>query len=121
MGNSQCSISDTYWQTETGGHIITPLPGATPTKPGSACFPFFGVVPEILDEEGKVIEGEGEGYIVFKQPWPGRCQGTEGRTAAALFTLKRATGLQIGWRWTNTSCVIFNFSRNFSGSWWGVV
>jgi len=71
VGDSQCSISDTYWQTETGGHIITPLPGATPTKPGSACFPFFGVVPEILDEEGKVIEGEGEGYIVFKQPWPG--------------------------------------------------
>jgi len=71
VGQEQCSISDTYWQTETGGHIITPLPGATPTKPGSACFPFFGVVPEILDEEGKLIEGEGEGYIVFKQPWPG--------------------------------------------------
>jgi len=71
VGQSQCSISDTYWQTETGGHIITPLPGATPTKPGSACFPFFGVVPEILDEEGKLVEGEGEGYIVFKQPWPG--------------------------------------------------
>jgi len=71
VGQEQCSISDTYWQTETGGHIITPLPGATNTKPGSACFPFFGVVPEILDEEGKVVEGEGEGYIVFKQPWPG--------------------------------------------------
>ncbi|XP_023330086.1 acetyl-coenzyme A synthetase isoform X2 [Eurytemora carolleeae] len=71
VGQGQCSITDTYWQTETGGHIITPLPGATHTKPGSACFPFFGVVPEILDEEGKVIEGEGEGYIVFKQPWPG--------------------------------------------------
>jgi len=71
VGAEQCSIADTYWQTETGGHIITPLPGATPTKPGSACFPFFGVVPEILDEEGKVVEGEGEGYIVFKQPWPG--------------------------------------------------
>jgi len=71
VGDEQCSISDTYWQTETGGHIITPLPGATPTKPGSACFPFFGVVPEILSEEGKLIEGEGEGYIVFKQPWPG--------------------------------------------------
>merc|ERR1740131_624320 len=71
VGGGQCSISDTYWQTETGGHIVTPLPGATPTKPGSACLPFFGVVPEILDEEGKVVEGEGEGYIVFSQPWPG--------------------------------------------------
>jgi len=71
VGESQCSISDTYWQTETGGHIMTPLPGATPAKPGSACFPFFGVVPKILDEEGKIIEGEGEGYIVFSQPWPG--------------------------------------------------
>jgi len=71
VGGSQCSISDTYWQTETGGHILTPLPGATPAKPGAACFPFFGVVPEILDEAGKVIEGEGEGFIVFKQPWPG--------------------------------------------------
>jgi len=71
VGASQCSISDTYWQTETGGHILTPLPGATPTKPGAACFPFFGVVPEILNEQGEVIEGEGEGFIVFKQPWPG--------------------------------------------------
>lgn len=71
VGQEQCSISDTYWQTETGGHIITPLPGATPTKPGSATFPFFGVVPEILDEQGELIHGEGEGYIVFKQPWPG--------------------------------------------------
>jgi len=71
VGQGQCSISDTYWQTETGGHIMTPLPGATPAKPGSACFPFFGVVPKILDEEGKIIEGEGEGYIVFSQPWPG--------------------------------------------------
>lgn len=51
----------------------------------------------------------------------GRCQRTEERTAVALFTLKKATGLQIGWRWTNTSCAIYNFSRNSSGSWWGVV
>merc|ERR1719239_1212073 len=71
VGGSQCSISDTYWQTETGGHILTPLPGCTPAKPGSACFPFFGVVPHILDEEGKEVKGEGEGYIVFSRPWPG--------------------------------------------------
>ena len=59
-------------QTETGGHVMTPLPGCTPAKPGSACFPFFGVVPVILNEEtGKEMDGEAEGYIAFKQPWPG--------------------------------------------------
>jgi len=71
VGGGNCSISDTYWQTETGGHILTPLPGATPAKPGAACKPFFGVVPKILDEAGQEVEGEGEGYIVFSQPWPG--------------------------------------------------
>ncbi|KAL4235612.1 Acetyl-coenzyme A synthetase [Mactra antiquata] len=71
VGEKRCSIVDTFWQTETGGHAITPLPGATPTKPGSATFPFFGVVPVVLNEQGEEIVGEGEGYIVFKQPWPG--------------------------------------------------
>lgn len=71
IGNEKCSIVDTFWQTETGGHVLTPLPGATPMKPGSATFPFFGVLPELLDEEGKVIEGPGEGYLVFRRPWPG--------------------------------------------------
>jgi acetyl-CoA synthetase len=71
VGNSKCPIVDTFWQTETGGHVITPLPGATPTKPGSATFPFFGVVPALLTEEGKLIEGPGEGYLVFTKPWPG--------------------------------------------------
>uniref|UniRef100_A0A0B6ZVD5 acetate--CoA ligase n=1 Tax=Arion vulgaris TaxID=1028688 RepID=A0A0B6ZVD5_9EUPU len=71
VGNSQCSIVDTFWQTETGGHVITPLPGATKTKPGSATFPFFGIVPALLTDDGKEISGPGEGYLVFKQPWPG--------------------------------------------------
>ncbi|OXU23516.1 hypothetical protein TSAR_005957 [Trichomalopsis sarcophagae] len=71
VGHGKCSIADTFWQTETGGHVITPLPGATPMKPGSASFPFFGVQPELLDEDGHVIEGEGEGYLVFRRPWPG--------------------------------------------------
>ena len=71
VGRGQCSISDTYWQTETGGHILTPLPGATPAKPGAACYPFFGVVPHIMSEAGEILEGEAEGYIVFSQPWPG--------------------------------------------------
>jgi acetyl-CoA synthetase len=72
VGNGRCPIVDTWWQTETGGHLITPLPGATPTKPGSATVPFFGIVPAILDAEGKEIEGEGEGSLVIKQPWPGQ-------------------------------------------------
>ncbi|XP_069128730.1 acetyl-coenzyme A synthetase, cytoplasmic-like [Argopecten irradians] len=67
-----CAIVDTFWQTETGGHTLTPLPGATPLKPGSATFPFFGIVPTILDESGQEITEPGkEGYLVFKQPWPG--------------------------------------------------
>lgn len=70
VGKEKCSIVDTFWQTETGGHVITPLPGCTPMKPGSASFPFFGVKPLLLDEGGKEIQGEGEGYLVFSQPWP---------------------------------------------------
>ncbi|XP_040186590.1 acetyl-coenzyme A synthetase, cytoplasmic isoform X3 [Rana temporaria] len=70
VGDQRCPIVDTFWQTETGGHVLTPLPGATAAKPGSATFPFFGVVPAILDEAGEELEGEAEGYLVFKQPWP---------------------------------------------------
>ncbi|KAG8517800.1 Acetyl-coenzyme A synthetase, cytoplasmic, partial [Galemys pyrenaicus] len=71
VGDQRCPIVDTFWQTETGGHMLTPLPGATPMKPGSATFPFFGVAPAILSESGEELEGEAEGYLVFKQPWPG--------------------------------------------------
>lgn len=61
VGNSQCPIVDTWWQTETGSHLITPLPGATPLKPGSATLPFFGVEPAVLNEKGEELEGEAEG------------------------------------------------------------
>uniref|UniRef100_A0A8C2KKI0 Acetyl-coenzyme A synthetase, cytoplasmic n=1 Tax=Cyprinus carpio TaxID=7962 RepID=A0A8C2KKI0_CYPCA len=71
VGEKRCPVVDTFWQTETGGHVMTPLPAATPMKPGSATFPFFGVVPAILDESGEELEGPSEGYLVFKQPWPG--------------------------------------------------
>lgn len=71
VGDKRCPIVDTFWQTETGGHVLTPLPAATPMKPGSATFPFFGVVPAILNESGEELEGPSEGYLVFKQPWPG--------------------------------------------------
>lgn len=61
VGDSRCQIVDTYWQTEMGAHMITPIPNTTPLKPGSATLPFFGVDPAILDDQGNEIEGEGEG------------------------------------------------------------
>eukprot|EP00892_Ulva_mutabilis_P006453 jgi/Ulvmu1/417/UM001_0424.1 len=71
VGESNCPIVDTWWQTETGGHMITPLPGAWAEKPGSATLPFFGVLPAILDpESGKELEGEAEGVLCIKQAWP---------------------------------------------------
>ena len=71
IGKQKCPIVDTWWQTETGGVMITPLPGVTSTKPGSATLPFFGVVPELLDDEGNVLEGNNvEGNLVIQRPWP---------------------------------------------------
>ncbi|RXF73366.1 acetate--CoA ligase [Hansschlegelia zhihuaiae] len=72
VGDSRCPIVDTWWQTETGGILITPLPGATDLKPGSATLPFFGVKPEIVDAEGKVLEGPGDGNLVITDSWPGQ-------------------------------------------------
>ncbi|MGQ4273613.1 acetate--CoA ligase [Terrihabitans sp. B22-R8] len=72
VGDSRCPVIDTWWQTETGGHMITPLPGATHLKPGSATKPFFGVRPEIVDGEGKVLEGACEGILVITDSWPGQ-------------------------------------------------
>jgi acetyl-CoA synthetase len=72
VGGGRCPIVDTWWQTETGGIMITPLPGATLLKPGSATRPFFGVVPALVDAEGRVIEGEGSGNLVIQRSWPGQ-------------------------------------------------
>jgi acetyl-CoA synthetase len=72
IGEARCPIVDTWWQTETGGHMITPVPGAVKMKPGSASLPFFGVMPAIVDTNGKVIEGPGEGTLVITHPWPGQ-------------------------------------------------
>ena len=72
VGDSRCPIVDTWWQTETGGVLITPLPGATALKPGSATRPFFGVVPEIVDDKGNVLEGAAAGTLCIRQPWPGQ-------------------------------------------------
>jgi len=72
IGKERCPIVDTWWQTETGGIMIAPLPAVTPTKPGSATLPFFGIVPELLDNEGNVLEGNNvEGNLVMQRPWPG--------------------------------------------------
>jgi acetyl-CoA synthetase len=72
VGNSDCPIVDTWWQTETGGILITPLPGAMALKPGSATKPFFGIKPEIVDAEGKILEGAAEGNLVLTDSWPGQ-------------------------------------------------
>ena len=70
VGNSSCPIVDTWWQTETGAMMITPIAGFTPMKPGSATKPFLGIEPALLDENGKEIEGEGSGNLVIKSSWP---------------------------------------------------
>ncbi len=72
VGDDRCPIVDTWWQTETGGILITPLPGATKLKPGSATRPFFGVVPEIVDADGKTLEGEATGNLCIVRSWPGQ-------------------------------------------------
>ena len=71
VGGGRCPIVDTWWQTETGGIMITPLPGITHTKPGSATRPFPGIFATLYDEEGNEIEGEGQGNLVVERPWPG--------------------------------------------------
>jgi acetyl-CoA synthetase len=71
VGEGRCPIVDTWWQTETGGILITPMPGATKLRPGSATFPFFGVKPAIVDTEGNIIEGEATGNLVILDAWPG--------------------------------------------------
>ena len=72
VGEGRCPIVDTWWQTETGGILISPLPGATPLKPGSATRPFFGITPQIVDANGKVLEGAAEGNLILTDSWPGQ-------------------------------------------------
>lgn len=72
VGDKRCPVVDTWWQTETGGILITPLPGATELKPGSATRPFFGIQPELVDDEGKPILGAGSGNLCLKDSWPGQ-------------------------------------------------
>lgn len=78
VGESRCPVIDTWWQTETGGILISPLPGATALKPGSATKPFFGVIPELVDEQGNILEGPASGNLVITRPWPGMMRSVYG-------------------------------------------
>jgi acetyl-CoA synthetase len=78
IGGKRCPIVDTWWQTETGGILISPLPGATPTKPGSATLPFFGIVPEVVDDYGRPVPRNSGGKLVIRKPWPGMLRGLWG-------------------------------------------
>ena len=90
VGGRRCPIIDTWWQTETGGALITPLPGATPLKPGSATRPFFGVEPVLVDGEGRVLDGATEGNLCLARSWPGQMRGVWG-DADRFFTTYFAT------------------------------
>jgi len=90
VGEGRCPIVDTYWQTETGSFMITPLPGATPLKPGSATLPFFGVQPVILDDKGVELEGEASGFLAIKKPWPSAarsCWGDHTRFESVYYSM----------------------------------
>ena len=78
IGRKRCPIVDTWWQTETGSIMITPLPGATPTKPGTATLPFFGVLPEVVDDKGRKVARNTSGKLVIRKPWPSMLRGLWG-------------------------------------------
>jgi acetyl-CoA synthetase len=78
VGGGKCPIVDTWWQTETGGHMITPLPGATPTKPGTATLPFFGVDAAVVDDAGNEVKKDESGKLVIRKPWPAMLRGIWG-------------------------------------------
>jgi len=89
VGEQRCPVVDTWWQTETGGILITPIPGATPLKPGSATRPFFGVEPVIVDNDAKLVEGPGAGNLCIARSWPGQMRtvfGDHARFVATYFS-----------------------------------
>ena len=88
IGGGRCPVVDTWWQTETGGIMIAPLPGLTPTKPGSATRPFPGIFVDIYDEDDNPIEGAGKGNLVVTKPWPGML----GRSTRTPSVTARPTG-----------------------------
>lgn len=89
VGHERCPIVDTWWQTETGGILLSPLPGVASLKPGSASFPFYGIQPVIVDEKGKVLEGAASGQLLIKDSWPGQARtlyGDQERYLQTYFT-----------------------------------
>jgi acetyl-CoA synthetase len=110
IGGSRCPVVDTWWQTETGGILIAPMPGAVPQKPGSATLPMPGIVPEIVDNNGNPVEGEREGFLIIKRPWPSMLRtiwgnpdryrdGYWGKVPGAYFTGDAARRDQDGYYW----------------------
>ena len=114
VGEHRCSIVDTFWQTETGGHMITPLPGVTALKPGSATLPFFGVQPVVIDDKGnelgKVSGKEATGILVFKAPWPGIARTIYGDHTRFVNTYFKPYP---GYYFTGDGC-----RRDADGYWW---
>ena len=78
IGSGRCPIIDTWWQTETGGVMISPLPGATPTKPGSATLPLPGIEADVVDSDGNTVGADEGGYLVVRRPWPGMMRTVHG-------------------------------------------
>ncbi|HTQ12485.1 MAG TPA: acetate--CoA ligase [Rhizomicrobium sp.] len=110
VGDGRCPIVDTWWQTETGGILISPLPGATDLKPGSATRPLFGIVPQVVDAEGKVLEGATSGNLVLLESWPGQMRtvyGDHQRFVDTYFKTYR------GKYFTGDGC-----RRDEDGDWW---
>jgi acetyl-CoA synthetase len=112
VGEHRCSIVDTFWQTETGGHMITPIPGVTALKPGSATLPFFGVQPVVLDEKGNELAAKGEvsGILAFKAPWPGIARTVYGDHQRFVNTYFKPYP---GYYFTGDGC-----RRDADGYWW---
>jgi acetyl-CoA synthetase len=110
IGDSRCPIVDTWWQTETGGVLISPLPGATTLKPGSATTPFFGVQPLLVDAEGNVLEGAAEGNLLLAGSWPGQMRTVWGDHARFIETYFKAYR---GYYFTGDGA-----RRDGDGDWW---
>jgi acetyl-CoA synthetase len=110
VGDGRCPIVDTWWQTETGGILITPLPGAMALKPGSASRPFYGVRPAVVDAQGRELEGEASGNLVLRDSWPGQMRTVYGDHARFIDTYFRAYP---GAYFTGDGC-----RRDRDGDWW---
>jgi acetyl-CoA synthetase len=110
VGERRCPIVDTWWQTETGGILITPLPGATDLKPGSATRPYFGVKPALVDAEGRIVEGAASGNLVITDSWPGQMRTVYGDHQRFVDTYFKTYP---GYYFTGDGC-----RRDEDGYWW---